>query len=330
METLESLSSRIETTEDIHGIVRTMKALSAVSIRQYEAAMEALDLYGETVELGLSAVLRRRPPDLRRRRGAGGPGAAIVFGSDRGLCGRFNERLADRVEADVGTARDDGRGVPRLLVIGGRMATLLEARGVSVETAHMLPGSAGGLTRAAQAILMEADRWRAGAGIERIEVFHNRRAEGAEGGATEPISTVLIPPSPETLRELAEREWPGRSLPDFRMEAGALFSWLIRERLLIGVARAAAHSLAGEHAARLAAMQAAERNIEERLETLSARRRRTRQTAITSELLDIVGGVEAMRRREDEREADEDAAAASGRGEGRRPPKRRRGAGEGG
>jgi len=312
METLESLASRIETTEDIHGIVRTMKALSAVSIRQYEAAMQALDLYGETVELGLSAVLRRRRPDLRRSP-TGGAGAAIVFGSDRGLCGRFNERLADRVQAEVAAARRDGGSAPRLLAVGGRMATQLEARGVGVETAHMQPGSAAGLTRAAQAILVEADRWRAEAGIGRIEVFHNRRAEGAEGGATEPVSAVLIPPPPETLRELAEREWPGRSLPDFRMEAGALFSWLIRERLLIGVARAAAHSLAGEHAARLAAMQAAERNIEERLETLSARRRRTRQTSITSELLDIVGGVEAMRRRD----ADEDAAE-HGRGEGRR------------
>lgn len=327
METLESLTSRIETTEDIHGIVRTMKALSAVSIRQYEAAMHSLDLYGETVDLGLSAVLRRRPPDLRRRRAAGGPWAAIVFGSDRGLCGRFNERLADRVEADVGAAREDGRGAPRLLVVGGRMATLLEARGVGVETVHMQPGSAAGLTRAAQAILVEADRWRAERGVQRIEVFHNRRAEGAEGGTAEPVSTVLIPPPPETLRDLAEREWPGRSLPDFRMEAGALFSWLIRERLLIGVARAAAHSLAGEHAARLAAMQAAERNIEERLETLSGRRRRTRQSAITSELLDIVGGVEAMRRREEEREADEDAAE-DGRREGR--PGRAKGRGAGG
>jgi F-type H+-transporting ATPase subunit gamma len=156
--------------------------------------------------------------------------------------------------------------------------------------------------------------------VERIEVFHNRRTTA---GGAEPVSAVLLPPPAEELRALAERPWPARPIPDFRMEAGALVSWLIRERLLIGVARAGAHSLASEHAARLAAMQAAERNIEGRLETLSARRRRTRQTAITAEILDIVGGVEAMRRRDAAQEADAEAPRSAGRRDGgRRAPRR--------
>ena len=84
METLETLGKRIATTGDLQSIVRTMKSLSAVSIRQYERAVVALTGYNRTIELGLQVLLREAPlpdaapeqPDL--------PTAAIVFGSDHG------------------------------------------------------------------------------------------------------------------------------------------------------------------------------------------------------------------------------------------------------
>jgi F-type H+-transporting ATPase subunit gamma len=79
----------------------------------------------------------------------------------------------------------------------------------------------------------------------------------------------------------------------FTMEAARLFRAVIRQYLFGGVYRAAAESLAAEHASRLAAMQAAERSIDERLDELRAELRRRRQEAITEELLDIVAGVEA-------------------------------------
>ena len=60
METLESLSEALDTTGDIQAIVRTMKALSSVSIRQYEQAEAAMAGYARTVDLGLMAVLRQR------------------------------------------------------------------------------------------------------------------------------------------------------------------------------------------------------------------------------------------------------------------------------
>ncbi len=78
------------------------------------------------------------------------------------------------------------------------------------------------------------------------------------------------------------------------MEPGDLLSWLIRQQLFVSVYRIGVRSLASEHASRLASIQTAERNIAERLDELSAAYRRTRQDAITSELMDIVSGAEAM------------------------------------
>ena len=94
METLEQLRRQLDTADDLGGIVRTMKALAAVSIRQYEAAVRSLADYARTVELGLHVVLRDLPaPEPAPGRKPAQPIGAIVFGSDHGLCGRFNEDI---------------------------------------------------------------------------------------------------------------------------------------------------------------------------------------------------------------------------------------------
>jgi F-type H+-transporting ATPase subunit gamma len=86
-------------------------------------------------------------------------------------------------------------------------------------------------------------------------------------------------------------------LPTFSMNWRRLLSSLIRQYLFISVYRAFAESLAAENAARLASMQAAEKNIEEQLEGLAARYHRRRQSVITEELLDVTAGFEVLEHR---------------------------------
>ena len=121
METLESLSDALDTTGDIQAIVRTMKALSSVSIRQYEHAEAAMADYNHTVELGLMAVLRQRRvaglPLPGSDRAAGSRGL-IVVGSDRGLCGGYNDKIAR-----FACSRMAG-GPVELGVIGARVAAI--------------------------------------------------------------------------------------------------------------------------------------------------------------------------------------------------------------
>ena len=127
METLESLSDALNTTGDIQAIVRTMKALSSVSIRQYEHAEAAMADYARTVELGLMAVLRQRRvaglplPDSDR---AAGGEALIVIGSDRGLCGGYNDKITRFARSRM------GNGPVELGVIGARVAARFEADGM--------------------------------------------------------------------------------------------------------------------------------------------------------------------------------------------------------
>ncbi|TCO69116.1 F0F1 ATP synthase subunit gamma [Rhodovulum euryhalinum] len=288
METLESLSDALETTGDIQSIVRTMKALSSVSIRQYEQAERAMASYARTVEVGLMAVLRHdRTAELTRPGAGGGTGreALIVIGSDRGLCGGYNDRITR-----FALSRMNGR--PMLLgVIGTRAAARLEAVGKPADFLRSLPGSVEGLSRLVQSVIVEIDRWTRVEGVGEVWLVHNRR-EGRI--AAKPQAHRLLPLPDSYLRKLAQAEWPGRSLPLVRVEHRQMMSWLVQQRLFVVVYRALAEALASEHASRLAAMQAAEHNIDERRDALHQLYRQRRQETITRELLDVVSGFEAV------------------------------------
>ena len=94
MLTAEALKRKIQSADDLLSVVKTMKALAAVSIRQYQRAVEALLDYSRNVEMGLQVVLRSRP---REEMAMGAVPlsrvGAIVFGSDQGLCGQFNAQV---------------------------------------------------------------------------------------------------------------------------------------------------------------------------------------------------------------------------------------------
>jgi len=296
METLEGLSEALETAGDIRSIVRTMKSLSAVSIHQYEQAEAALTDFEHTIELGLTALLHDRRahgrPLPETAPGKGGE-ALIVIGSDRGLCGRYNETItrfgADRL----------GDQAVFLAVIGARAAARLEAEGHTPDQSFALPGSVAGLTSTVQAVILEIDRWIRTEGVARVRLVHNRRQGRINA---DPHERRLLPIPKTTLARLADADWPGPGLPFCRMPPEQLLSWLVRQRLFVILYRALAEALASEHATRLAAMQRAERNIEERQDDLTAAYRRKRQESITRELLDVVAGFEAVSTPEDDHE----------------------------
>jgi F-type H+-transporting ATPase subunit gamma len=289
METLETLSEMLETTGDIQSIVRTMKALSAVSIHQYEQAEAAMSGYEQTIDLGLTALLLTRhaqglplPATVRRDSPRE---ALIVIGSDRGLCGRYNEIVAREAEGHLG----DRTAV--LCVIGARAAARLEASGYGVDRLFLQPGSVAGLRPLVQSVTVQIERWTRDPGVGHVRVVHNRR-EGRSRAV--PVTRDLLPIPDAYLKSLVHEGWPGPGLPFYRADPDRLLSWLVRQRLFVLLYRALAEALASEHATRLAAMQSAERNIDERREDLNAAYRRKRQETITRELLDVVSGFEAV------------------------------------
>jgi len=290
METLEALGRRISTTEELRSIVRTMKSLSAVSIRQYEQAVRALRAYRRTIDDGMQVVLRAERRSLAGVETGDGATLAIVFGSDHGLCGRFNQEIARFALARL-DARGLDRAATRFVVAGARAASRLAAADIAVERTLLLAGAVEGLEETARTLLLEIDAARAADGIARVLVFYNRRSPGA---TARPQAIQLLPLERRWLAHLESRPWRSRRLPIFTMDPAQLLKALVRQHLFISLFRAGAESAASEHATRLAAMQAAERNIDEHLDEMNGAYRHRRQALITEELLDVVAGFEAL------------------------------------
>jgi F-type H+-transporting ATPase subunit gamma len=291
MKTAEALSRKLDTLGDLRDVTRTMKALSSSSVRQYEHAVDALGDYYRTVELGLQVVLRHLPAAPSTPRSSARPErmTAVVFGTDYGLCGRFNHVLCDHALAHL-----DAEGLPPekrlLLAVGGKAAGCLEQAGQSVQECLFTPGSAEGITDTVSSILLTIDAWKAEHGAEQVWLYYNRHAGKAR---YQPESFHLLPVDGARFRDVEKAAWPSKVLPTFSMDAEALLSALVRQYLFVALFRASAESLASEHHARLVAMQAAGKNIDEAIEETRTEHRRLRQELITAEILDVVTGYEA-------------------------------------
>ena len=93
---------------------------------------------------------------------------------------------------------------------------------------------------------------------------------------------------------LRKIDWPTRQVPQVIGGSASALRTLVREYLFISLFRACAESLASENASRLAAMQRADKNIDELLEDLNGTFHRLRQNGIDEELFDVISGFEAL------------------------------------
>lgn len=268
-----------------------MRALAALNMRQFERTVRSQIEYFQTIERGLQIVLKvKSGGESKALQPHQGRLGAIVFGSDQGLCGSFNEQIVAYALKTLATPsfQAQERG---LLAVGIRVARHLEEAQEIVEDCLPTPSSRTGITVMAQDLLVKIEAWQQEKNFQRIVLFHQAFLP-ASGWA--PHARQLLPIDLDWLSGLQRAPWPARTLPFYTMEVDQLFSHLIRQYLFLFLARALAESLACENASRLAAMQGAERNIEEHRDALMGEFQQKRQSSITEELLDIVGGFEVL------------------------------------
>jgi len=290
-DTTASLRRKISSAGDLQSVVRTMKALAASSIGQYEKSVRALADYYRTVELGLGASFREYGPAAtavkRKTPTRARAISAIVFGSDQGLVGQFNDVVADYAIKTLAAMP----GKAQVWAIGERVHARLADAGLPLAGLFTVPNSVQAITPLVGQIQLETEAHRDKGENAALWVFHNRPQSGA---LYEPVSQRLLPLDAQWQQALAKVRWPTANLPEVMGGGTATLRALIREYLFISLFRACAESLASENASRLAAMERAEKNINELLEQLHGNFHQLRQSSIDEELFDVISGFEAL------------------------------------
>lgn len=292
METLAHLQQKLSGAEDLKSVVRTMKAMAASNIGQYELAVRSLGEYTRTIALGILAYFRQQPTGAVTQQAIppkkeDATHCAIVFGSDQGLVGQFNDSLADFVTAYL----DGLPGRKEIWAVGERVELKLLDRDFPITRQFPVPNAVEAITPLVSQLLLGSEENIHNGQFTSCHVFHNQPK--TDIGYT-PVVQQLLPLDEQWKRGFLALTWPTAILPQVAGSMQATLLALIHEFLFASLFKACAESLASENASRLVAMQRAEKNIGELLDKLNYQYHQLRQNLIDEELFDVIAGFEAI------------------------------------
>ena len=284
MQRLSDISVRIRSLSELQNVVGAMRSLSAVRVQQAHETLLAIRQYTLIVEDALADALPEPAPaaELDTSREELVPTAVVAFCAEHGFVGAFNDRVLARAAAHLLNPRD------RLLVVGSRGVTTASEQHHAVAWSCPMASHVGGVNDVALRIAEELARGSAGR-LTRVVLVYTR----SSGGATWRIVVETLLPF-DLGRHVPKRS--DEPAPLTHLAPKVLFEKLVDELVFAELTRATTESFASESAARLQAMESARDNIEDKLGELRRLEREGRQEEITTELLDIVVGAEAMTR----------------------------------
>lgn len=297
-DSIAHLHQKIDSARDLQSVVRTLKAIAASNISHYEQAVSALADYNRTVQLGLSVALRDRqkcPIPLENHKTHQPETTVVVFGSDQGLVGQFNEIIADFAFKNNALASSH----LQIWTVGESVYQLLTSMGMTVSQPFAVPQSVKAIAPLVGQILLAYDHlpnFPGSAEDAHLEsralyLFYNHPTPE---GLYSPVMQRLLPLDNQWLMALLQQTWPTSKIPQVISKDSTTLSALISEYVFVSLFRASAESLASENSSRLAAMERAEKNIKDMLENFQKDFHELRQNTIDEELFDVTAGFEGL------------------------------------
>lgn len=286
MQSLHALQKSIHSAENLKSIVRTMKAHASSNIHQFQHAAQSSMNYRKVLDMALFIALKEEESRNLEEIQNSGNVLHIVFGSDHGLAGRFNERMANYAVDRIGSHTKN-----RVLIVGQQIVRRLEEYH-QIQGTFAVPQTNEGITSVVQQMLVEIDGLQRGAGLDKVWL-HYGKPTGHSGFEEE--SEMLFPVDLASF-DPKRFPWDSKVLPTFTMDREKLLSELIRQYIFITLYRSFCYSLVSENTSRIESMTTAEKNIDERLENLNFQYRSQRQNGITEEINDVVSGFKAIKK----------------------------------
>ena len=289
--TLECISHKLGMAKELHAVVRTMKALSASNLQQYENAVKAMNTYTGNIRRGLWVCMQFLPMQEVQSTNVEHTTVAIVFGSGQGLAGQFNDliyRESIHLLADL-------QGKKEVWTIGPFLDARFMYVGITTTRQFEVPHALESINYLIQLILTNVEEMIAGNPNTAFYLCHNQPSEGA---VYHPVQTRFLPMDRAWLDSITQEKWPAMQRPEALPDPLSTMQALVREYLFVSIYRAGAESLASENISRLAAMERAEKNIDEIVDSLTQEYHQLRQSSIDEEMFDVIAGAQSSTHRQ--------------------------------
>lgn len=293
METLDSLKKTLNTSKSIKQVVSTMKALSAANIKKYEKIVKILYAYRSNIEIGIQAMMiygkNLKISDINYLNKTGSKNLAVVFGSNQGLCGRFNDRIKIFVVNDIEDIKNT-----QVIVVGERLLNLMGTTDLNITKSVYLPNSLENSSSTIYEILQVIEEKIGKKEIDNVFLYYTLSDDTINGTV---VKTRLIPIDKKLLDKAKSNVWPTNNLPYWQIKDQILISDLLKQYIFVVLNNALANSITSEQRNRLITLQSAETNINELIRNKNLEYNQKRQTTITNELLDVVAGYQVSKKR---------------------------------
>ncbi len=284
---LKAIRKRITSVRNTQQVTKAMKMVSAAKLRRAQERAETARAYDEKLREVLTRVLASVPEidhPLLSGEAEGLPHVVLIT-ADRGLCGGYNTNLVRLAEQFLSS--EEGQGAT-MTVCGRRGRDYFRRRSANIVREHVNLGREFDLTLAREIVADLLDRFARGEVSSIRLVYTHFRSAISQQPCIERLLPIEVP------AEAAEEQ---AALKEYLFEPspGELLASLLPRYVETRVYRALLEASASEHGARMTAMDSATRNASEMIDRLTLAMNRARQAGITTELMEIVGGAEALK-----------------------------------
>ena len=296
METLDNLKKTLDTSKSIKQVVSTMKALSGANIKKYEKIVKILYTYKSNVELALQAVMMHNDKIninelefVGQSKNKKANNLVIVFGSNQGLCGRFNDKIANFLIDDIENIDNN-----KVIVVGERLSMLLSNTKLKIFKTIPVPNSIENISNTIYELLSIIEEEIENKTINKVFLYYTANDDTMNGTLTK---NRLIPIDKKILENAQKKVWPTNNIPYWQIDTKTLIVDLLKQYIFVGLNDALVNSIASEQKNRLLTLQNAENNINDLIRTKNLEYNQKRQSTITNELLDVVTGYSVSKRK---------------------------------
>lgn len=296
METLDNLKKTLDTSKSIKQVVSTMKALSGANIKKYEKIVKILYTYKSNVELALQAIMMHNDKIninelefIGQSKNKKANNLVVIFGSNQGLCGRFNDKIANFVVDDIDNIDNN-----KIIVVGERLSMLLSNTKLKIFKTIPVPNSIENISNTIYELLAVIEKEIEEKTVNKVFLYYTANDDTMNGTLTK---TRLIPIDKKILENAQKKVWPTNNIPYWQIDTKTLAVDLLKQYIFVGLNDALVNSIASEQKNRLLTLQNAENNINDLIRTKNLEYNQKRQSTITNELLDVVTGYSVAKKK---------------------------------